>query len=482
MLSRKWVGAAGALALTGTALAGCGTSGDSSASSTLTVWDFSAEQTDFHKKVAAQYEKETGTAIEWRSISQDEYVKTLPLAFQSKQGPDIFYWRPAGPTDMAQLLDQKWIQPLNGDGKVPKSFTDRWPEGSFVEGINTHEGKTYGFPFSENLYWGPGYMFLNKKVFKDAGLDPDAPPATWSELTEACEQITDRTDASCIASPNKGLDLQRIWYALASGASTDLFFDFRKGKFALDDPQALKTFGYIQDLQKKKYIAPGLNDKNFSRQQFAVGQAGVYLDGTWVPSVWNSQGFKADQYTVAPRPVPDGGATGALARQHDGNKYWVSAQTKKSAESWKFLEWMTQPDGYFAQEYLKAGFGTLAFTDNAKLIDDPAIQKIMKIAEQPGYRVEVPVAVRKCPDLVKSNAYVKAISERPNWEYEAMVAALTSGKPLAPEAKKLVAERQRILESELKKEAASGLKVSMDCYTFPDWKYTEGYPQANYPK
>ncbi|MEU0277497.1 ABC transporter substrate-binding protein [Streptomyces sp. NPDC088147] len=457
-------------------LSGCGTSGDGAAEDTLTIWDFSVEQTGFHDKVVAQYAKEhPGTKVEWRSISQDEYQQTLPLAFQSHQGPDIFYWSSGGPSNMAQLLDQKWIRPLTSDGKVSKDFTSRWPEGSFVEGINTYQGKTYGFPFSENLYWGPGYMFLNNKVFEDAGLDTANPPRTWSELKDSCARIEAKTDAYCIASPSKEQELQRIWFALASGASTDLFFNFHEGKFSLDDPQALKTFSYIQELQKAGYLAPGLNDKNFSRQQFAVGQAGIYLDGTWVPSVWNSQGFTGDKYTVAAHPVPDGGATGALARQHDGNKYWVSSQTKKAEAASEFLQWMTEPDGYFAKEYLKTGFGTLAFADSAKQVTDPAVKQIMKIADQPGYRVNVPVPVQKCPDLVKSTAYLDAISKRPNWEYEAMVEALTSGKPLAPEAKKLVAERQKTLEDGLKKEAASGLKVSIDCYTFPDWKYTEDY-------
>ena len=60
---------------------------------TLRIWDFSAEQVQFHEQVAARFtEEHPDIRIEWRSITQDEYNKTLPLAFQSRQAPDIFYW------------------------------------------------------------------------------------------------------------------------------------------------------------------------------------------------------------------------------------------------------------------------------------------------------------------------------------------------------------------------------------------------------
>jgi multiple sugar transport system substrate-binding protein len=83
------------LALISTA---CGTDPDRESSGgdgkgvTLKIWDFSAEQVDFHKLVAAEYHKQhPDVTIEWRSITQSEYTKTLPLAFQSNQAPDIFY-------------------------------------------------------------------------------------------------------------------------------------------------------------------------------------------------------------------------------------------------------------------------------------------------------------------------------------------------------------------------------------------------------
>ncbi|MDX6252153.1 MAG: multiple sugar transport system substrate-binding protein [Kribbellaceae bacterium] len=450
---------------------------------TLKIWDFSAEQVDFHKKVAAEYHKQhPDVTVEWRSITQSEYTKTLPLAFQSNQAPDIFYWSDSGPNNMNQLLEQQWIKPLTPGGTVPDGFVKRWPAGSFLDGINQSGGKTYGFPFSENLYWGPGYMYVNKKVFGDAGLDVNNPPKSWSDLKNACAAVKEKTKAQCIASPSKGRELQRIWGALAPGLRNEQFFDFNTGKFSLDDPAAVKTFEFIQDLNRSGYLAPGTNDKDFSRQQFAANQAAIYFDGTWMPSVWNSQGFGDDKYVVAPHPNPDSGHTGALSRLPDGNKYWISSKTAQPEKAWDFLNWMTDPDGFFVKEYYKAGFGTLAFADNKKLVTDPALLQIMKIAETPGYRVDLPIPVLKCPDLAKSKAYLNAIAKRPSGEYEVMVEALVGNKPLQPLAAELVKQRQDIFEKTLSQEAAAGLKVSKDCYTFPDWTYTSDYGLDKYQR
>lgn len=451
---------------------------------TLRIWDYSAEQVQFHEDVAARFtEEHPDIRIEWRSITQDEYNNTLPLAFQSRQAPDIFYWSDGGPLAMNRMLAQDWIQPLNpGGGPLPPDVQARWPEGSFIDGINISEGDTYGFPFSETLYWGPGYMYMNNKVFADAGLDPANPPRTWSELEAACARVVSTTEAECIAAPTKGSQLQRPWFALAGGSMTDMFFDYRAGRFALDDPKLLETFGFLQRLGDEGYLAPGTNDQNFSRQQFAADQAAIYFDGTWMPSVWASQGFTSDRFSVAAHPNPDGGATGALARRQEGNKYWISSQTEHHDAAWTFLEWMTRPDGYFVQQYYKGGFGTLAFADSESLVTDPALRQIMDVARQPGFRVQVPEPVLKCPDLARSDAYLDAISTRPNAEWEIMNQALVDGTPLASAATALVAERQQILESTLAEEAASGLKVSMDCYTFSDWDHTSDYGLENYAR
>ena len=71
--------------------------------------------------------------------------------------------------------DQAWL----------KSF---YP--AFMENSQTG-GKTWGIPFQRSTI----VLYYNKELFKEAGLDPNKPPANWKEMAEYAQKLTKR-DAS----------------------------------------------------------------------------------------------------------------------------------------------------------------------------------------------------------------------------------------------------------------------------------------------
>jgi ABC-type glycerol-3-phosphate transport system substrate-binding protein len=227
-------------------------------------------------------------------------------------------------------------------------------------------------------------------------------------------------------------------------------------------------------------MVPGNVDKGTSRQQVAAGQAAIYFDGTWMPSTFQQLGFAEDKYGVAATPYPDNGPRGALASQNTQNVYWISSQTTHTQEAWDFIQWMTQPNGFFAQNYYKGNFGTLSYADQSKLLTDPALQSIQHIATS-GLRVTYPEPLLKCPDLAKSQAYQNAVKLQPGQEWNIMVNDLTGNKSLAPDATALVNARQQALTTTLQQESATGLNVSLSCFTFSDWSYSQSYSGAAYP-
>jgi multiple sugar transport system substrate-binding protein len=483
---RQWCRLASAsLLLLSVLLAACGGNGGNSSSQqiTLKIADYSPEQKAFHEAVATAYHQlHPNITIQWQSSAQDQYTQSLPLAFQSHQAPDIFFYKSAIDPELSMsfLLSQGWIRPLASSGNPSQSFLSRWPQGMFAEGINEHNGVVYGFPFTDDVIWGPGYMYFNKAMFKQAGLNPANPPTTWSQFKSDCQAIKAKTGKYCLAVSLKGTDLQRMWFPIAGSIMTDQFFDYKHGTFDLNNPALLQAFSFIQSLYQAGLVAPGVNDKTFSRQQLASGEVAVYFDGTWLPSTLTQLGFAESQYGIAPPPAPDNGPHGAEAVLNTENKYWVSSQTKYADQAWQFIQWMTDPTGFFAQNYLKGGFGTLAFADNKKLLTDPALQTIEHIATS-GLRVTYPEPLLQCPDLAKSKAYQDAASQNPNGEWQVMVDALVNNKPLLAGANQLVEQRQTTFLNTLKKEAASGLHVSQSCFAFPNWNYNENY-SGGYPK
>lgn len=57
-----------------------------------------------------------------------------------------------------------------------------WP---FVWNRSLYEGDTYGLPFETDVR----VLYYNKSAFEQAGLDPEAPPATWAELETAADAL-----------------------------------------------------------------------------------------------------------------------------------------------------------------------------------------------------------------------------------------------------------------------------------------------------
>ncbi|MEV4229970.1 extracellular solute-binding protein [Streptomyces bobili] len=100
---------------------------------------------------------------------------------KAKSQPDVFY---TYFTDLAQVLDNDGAQDISvyvNDRTVPL-LKDIDPD---VLGSLKQDGKLYGLPTS-NYRMG---LLINRKLFTQAGLDPDTPPATWEDVRAAAKKI-----------------------------------------------------------------------------------------------------------------------------------------------------------------------------------------------------------------------------------------------------------------------------------------------------
>jgi len=466
---------------------------------TLNIEDYSPTAS-LYQLVADQYHKECpNVTISWTHSSQAAYLQSLPLQFSSHQAPDVFFDKSqVDPTQtMAELLAQGFISPVNPgtDGTDMKAWEARWPTSlgqAFSEGINEHNGKVYSFPFTDNKVWGPGYLYWNKKLFTQAKLDPNKPPTTWSELTADCKAIKDVAGKYCMVNPMKaadGSDTQRLWYSLAGTQLTDQpFFDFKTGTFDINEQPMIDTFNYVKSLNDAGYLVPGLYDKNAARTDVEQGTAAMLTDGAWIPGqVFNIAGFS--NYGAAAAPHPDSGRPGAYSQLPSQNLYYVSSQTTHAEAAWRFLYWMTDPAGFFAKNYLQENLGTLAYVAPDQMTSimgsslGPQMAQVIKIGSSPGFRVQYPVPLLQCPDLAKG-AGAFGIANKAGGgstaEWNAISTALTQKQDFKALVDPIATAKTAALNAELTKEAATGLKVSINCYKFPNWSYTKDFPVSSY--
>ena len=93
--------------------------------------------------------------------------------------------------DIYELIEQDAIVAFDDivETEEEKAWLTKFYPALMENGITG--GKTWGIPFQRSTI----VMYYNKDAFRDAGLDPEAPPANWDELISMGKQLT-KSDGS----------------------------------------------------------------------------------------------------------------------------------------------------------------------------------------------------------------------------------------------------------------------------------------------
>ena len=160
--------------------------------------------------------------------------------------------------DMFTLIEEDAI--VSFEDLITSDADRQWLQGfypAFMENSQTG-GKTYGVPFQRStpvLYW-------NKDAFKEAGLDPDTPPATWEEMVSFGKQLTKRDDSGNVSQWGVRIPTSGFPYWLFQGLTTqnDVFIMNADGNETyFDDPKVVEALQFLVDLSTKhEVMAPGI--------------------------------------------------------------------------------------------------------------------------------------------------------------------------------------------------------------------------------
>jgi sn-glycerol 3-phosphate transport system substrate-binding protein len=161
-------------------------------------------------------------------------------------------------TDMFTLIDEDAIVPWE---ELAKSADDQaWMKSFFPAFMKNSQtaGKTWGIPFQRStivLYW-------NKEAFKEAGLDPNKPPATWAEQVDMARKLTKRDASGNVAQWGLQVPSSGFPYWLFQGFTTQndvLLMNEAGTQTFFDQPAVVEALQYWVDLgQKHKVMAPGV--------------------------------------------------------------------------------------------------------------------------------------------------------------------------------------------------------------------------------
>ncbi|HMH77516.1 MAG TPA: ABC transporter substrate-binding protein [Candidatus Udaeobacter sp.] len=287
--------------------------------------------------LAADFEKENpGIRVKpiYAGTYQETIVKVL-TALKSGEPPQMSVLLS---TDMFTLIDEDAIIPFDD---TAKSAEDRaWLKSFFPAFMLNSQtgGKTWGIPFQRStivLYW-------NKEAFKEAGLDPNKPPATWAEQVEYARKLTKRDAGGNVTQWGLEVPSSGFPYWLFQGFTTqnDVLLMNQAGNETYYDKLAVvEALQYWVDLSGKHKVMPtgiiewGTTPRDFFERKTAM----MWTTTGNLTNVKNNAKF---EFGVAMLPAGKrrGSPTGG------GNFHIFKKSTPaQQAASLRFIKWITSP-------------------------------------------------------------------------------------------------------------------------------------------
>lgn len=344
---RRGVGAVSVVLATTLVLAACGTGGEDGAGGegedgpvtlTVTTWDAAEEATrPPYLELVAQFEEEhPDIKIENESIPFSDIEQQLLRQVQARNAPDVtqlsgnytFNLNAAGALEpLDELAGEEYLEQI-----VPE-----------VRELVTVEDEVIAAPWALQ----PVGFWYNKRILAEAGLDPEAPPATIEELLEQLAVISEAMPDVIplgIDSTNRVFGLDVNW-PLMSTFGADPIGDGA----AADTPEMQEYLEFMRTLAQEGYTE--VNQKiGYFRPIAAEGNVAFILDQPILQAVVQQTSGIDDaafheEWGVTTLPA---GSTGEPASVPQDHQFGILASSEHKEAAWTFIEWMTRSDAALA--------------------------------------------------------------------------------------------------------------------------------------
>ncbi|MBC7234600.1 MAG: extracellular solute-binding protein [Chloroflexi bacterium] len=415
--------------------------------------------------------------IKMDGADPSKYNEATQLLFKGGTPPDVF-WK--FNLSMPEMLDNNMIQPYPEDAQ--NYIMGAYPKSMFLEGINTWEGKLYGF-------WPVGpktatrVLYINNKLLDAAGIEP---PKTWGEFREAAKKLTEAGKGQSyglIIGGKSPWDYTALVGILATtagpmaGVDENTCMDWTAARMTIGDDYLVAALKLCLDMQQEGSLFPGFSTISHTeaRAGLANGWAGMYLGGWWDAGAYNTQ-FPDFDYSIMTPPINDAGRMGYNHGSTFIDRVYVSKEAKHLDAIAKFLKFKFGPA--YQRGWARNGwFTTLPEANEPDNIADPKVQALFKISED----------IRTVPEPIARNAQqAKVTAERkalhPNWG-ELLGGAFTGQVSLDDyrvQSKDYADKWRAELERAINEVKGRGVNVSIDDWIFPNWDPNKDYTTDMY--
>jgi len=226
--------------------------------------------------MVADFQKDN-PGIKVNAIYAGNYDDTRVKALAALKGGQPVQLSVLFSIDAYELMEQDAVIPFDD---VAQSAEDKEWLKSFYPGLMANgviNGKTWGIPFQRSTI----VMYYNKDAFREVGLNPDQPPATWKDMVTAAKKLTKQDGSRWgLAIPSTGYPYW-MFGALAK-QNGELLMSADGTKTFFNKPNVVEALQFWRDLSAKdKVMSEGTVEWGTLRQSFLEGKAAM---------IWHSTG------------------------------------------------------------------------------------------------------------------------------------------------------------------------------------------------
>jgi multiple sugar transport system substrate-binding protein len=283
------------------------------------------------------------------------------------------------------LAEEDALLPLDDMGKEKLASLKSWVHPAIWD-LGTYKGKLYALAM-----WTQSYaVYYNKKQVVEAGLDPQKPPADFTELDQYGDRLTQRDGSGNIT--RMGLDI--TWAQLLIGAFRGRLVDDAGRKILANAPENIAAIDWMVQ-RWKRYDPKRIQDFNQSLagagersgvlDPFIAGKRSLNVTGPWHIGTIKQFAPPDFEWGVWPLPGPRAGVKAGCWTY--GDVFVVPKGTKAPQASFDLVSAMTGATGdrnNYTQLFVV--WPCVNNPTSAQMLADPTFKKEV-IDACPGYTV-----------------------------------------------------------------------------------------------
>lgn len=330
---------------------------------TLTMWTWKVFHLPGLEAIGEAFTAETGIKVNFEFYGPDaDYRSRIQTASQAGDMPDMIAYWSGGQWEMAangllveltDFVDEEWAGTF-----LPGTYesTSVWTQTSYDNCQANAECLTpnleVGQVFSVPMLGGSAtFIFANKSMLEEAGLDPTVIPANTEEFLEMMTTVYEATGKG-ITYGGKFQDLLTGWVVnpiAVTSCGPAHYTGVLNGEegFSFHDECVANSFKFIGDITERGLWQPGVLQLLIDEADvaFSQGQAAFLVAGSYTLGFLISQGMDPENIIIFTQPtLPDAIQNPIELAPFALIDVMVTKDSEHPEEAKQFIKFMTQPD------------------------------------------------------------------------------------------------------------------------------------------